>query len=100
MSIPNSMPPFDDNRYVSAYCEGQTARDKWWIERESKMLNHINNKILPKIKRGETIGRITVGNGMIEDIFICDKYGDEIPDTSHTLTRQSLKKSLENKNVR
>jgi hypothetical protein len=32
MSIPNKMPPFDNNKYVSAYCEGRAARDKDWIK--------------------------------------------------------------------
>jgi hypothetical protein len=32
MSIPNKMPPFDNNRYVSAYSEGAKAADKEWAE--------------------------------------------------------------------
>jgi hypothetical protein len=32
---------------------------------------------LPEIKKGNTIGHITCG-GIIEEIIVCDAYGDEI----------------------
>lgn len=59
------------------------ARDKEWADREMKMMERIN-ELLPKLQKYDTIGSVSV-NGIIEEIFICDDDGEEVPETRKCL---------------
>lgn len=59
------------------------ARDKEWADREMKLMARIN-ELIPKLKKYDTIGNVS-SNGIIEEIFICDDDGDEVPETRKCL---------------
>lgn len=50
-------------------------------EAEKKLIDQVN-KVLKLGKRRFTIGYVYPDGGAIEELFICDKDGDEVPNTA------------------
>ena len=64
------------NYYETVVIPAQLETVREWI-----------NKALPHLKKGDTIGCISDTTGILE-MFIADKYGDEIPDTALQLKQK------------